>query len=74
MIIDTVDYLGKMQDLLSDDTVYKRVHPGTADSEALRFNKEARRILKRSEKRKRAALSTRGSSGATQDEGTSENT
>ena len=52
VIIDTVDYLGKMQDLLSDDTVYKRVHPGTADSEALRFNKEARRILKRSEKGK----------------------
>ena len=52
VIIDTVDYLDKMQGLLSDDTVYERAHPGTADSEALRFNKEARRILKLSEKGK----------------------
>ena len=53
IIMNKDDYIVKMNELLRDDNVYKKKIKGYAKSESEQFNKNARKILKRSERGKR---------------------
>ena len=53
IIMNKDDYIVKMNELLRDDNVYKKKIKGYAKSESEQFNKNAREILKRSERGKR---------------------
>ena len=53
VILDKVAYTEKMHTLLSDDTTYKRVASGTGKKTSETFTKEARKILRRSERGKK---------------------
>ena len=51
--MNSVDYVNKMLDLLNDMTTYERQPVGSANSEAEKFKKEARTILRKSAKGKK---------------------
>ena len=53
VIMDKVSYIQKMQDLLSDEETYEKKQTGFNDKENKVFNKEARKVLKRSERGKK---------------------
>lgn len=53
IIMDKTDYDHKMLELLGDRSTYMEKHDGYAKEEAEKFNREARKILKKSEKGKR---------------------
>ena len=53
VILDKSSYDLKMLDLLSDDSVYERVKAGTCRKASDRFNKEVRKILRRTDRGKR---------------------
>ncbi|XP_043197909.1 uncharacterized protein LOC122368238 [Amphibalanus amphitrite] len=53
VIMDRAQYIQKMQDLLSDKDTYEKKGSGFNDKENKVFNKEARKILKRSERGKK---------------------
>ncbi|XP_076035385.1 uncharacterized protein LOC143021660 [Oratosquilla oratoria] len=53
VILDKLDYVRKMEDLLSDPSTYTKQNIGKAKEEAEQFNKTARKILKRTEKGKK---------------------
>ena len=52
VILDKTTYIDKMQALLCDVSTYKHVTHGTCKKSADRFSKEARKILRRSERGK----------------------
>ena len=49
IILDRLTYDSKMLDLLSDTTIYEEVTSGTCQKASDKFNKEARRLLRRTE-------------------------
>ncbi|XP_076056373.1 uncharacterized protein LOC143034326 [Oratosquilla oratoria] len=53
VILDKLDYVRKMEDLLSDPSTYTKQNIGKAKEEAEQFNKTTRKILKRTEKGKK---------------------
>ena len=53
IIMDKVEYIRKMEELLSDTETYQKKPAGDAKREADKFNKAARKILRKSEKGKR---------------------
>jgi len=52
VIINSTDYINKMEILLSDVSIYRKARTGNAQDRSLEFNRTARRILKGSEKGK----------------------
>lgn len=52
VIMDRSDYLEKMNDLLKDGNVYQKKKEGYSKQKGEQFNKQARKILKRSKKGK----------------------
>lgn len=52
VIIDSIEYVRKMKDLLQDLATYEKKPSGFIEKESKRFNQEARKILKKSEKGK----------------------
>ena len=57
--MDSVKYKEKMNDLLKDENVYAEKQRGFNAKESAKFNKTARKILKRSEVGKRPASARR---------------
>ncbi|XP_076036929.1 uncharacterized protein LOC143022546 [Oratosquilla oratoria] len=53
VIMDTSDYNNKMEALLSDTDTYSLISEQQAKDEAIKFNKEVRKILKKTERGKR---------------------
>ena len=53
VIMNTDDYNKKMEDLLADTNTYKQQKEGKGEEESKKFNKEASRILKKSDKGKK---------------------
>ena len=53
VIMDKSDYINKMNDLLQDTSIYEKKAAGSIDKMSKTFNKEARKVLKCSEKGKR---------------------
>ena len=53
VVMNKSDYVDKMNTLLSDNSTYNTQSEGEAKEEASRFNKEARRVMRRTEKGKR---------------------
>ena len=52
IILDRTTYESKMNELLSDNVTYHKETPGRCKKKSEKFNKEARRLLRRSEKGK----------------------
>ena len=52
VIIDKADYVNKMNVLLDDKATYKKKTPGFIEKESKKFNQEARKLLKKSERGK----------------------
>ena len=52
VIMDRTDYESKMNELLQDSDTYEKKTPGFIDKLSKKFNKEARKVLKKSDKGK----------------------
>ena len=53
VILDKSDYISKMEDLLSDTDTYNKQLYGRAQDEATGFNKDVRKVLRKTEKGKK---------------------
>ena len=60
VILDKSDYISKMEDLLSDTDTYNKQPYGRAQDEATGFNKDVRKVLRKTEKGKKTHAPTRG--------------
>ncbi|XP_047490948.1 uncharacterized protein LOC125040440 [Penaeus chinensis] len=56
VMIDSTDYITKIEVLLSEVSTYRKARTGNADARSLEFNRAARKILRCSEKGKKALL------------------
>ena len=52
VILDTTEYIRKMNDLLKDNKTYTKKEPGYIEKASKRFNQEARKVLKKTERGK----------------------
>ena len=53
IVMDKAEYNSKMQELLSDDKTYQKKSKGNAKKQGQRFNKDARKVLRKSDKGKK---------------------
>ncbi|KAK4326743.1 hypothetical protein Pmani_002761 [Petrolisthes manimaculis] len=53
VVMDKTDYADKMNDLLNDSNTFEQRSPGSAENEAKAFEKEVRKLLRRTERGKR---------------------